>query len=1343
MKKNIIISTIFILLMSFSSFVSGREVPGEREKSKAENNSQPPLKSVAEACLAASANTELNIGNVRCRINSGGDMWWDLISNARYEIPKGSKKTSMFAGALWIGGTDVNGQLKLAAQRYRAYGNDFFTGPLSIDGTASIDGETCIKYDKLNVIYRKDVDEFITWFADKASYPDYQIPKYFYTYPAHGDVTKNQSYYLAPFFDYDGDGNYNPDAGDYPYYDIENELCHDTITTLETQHGYVHGGILADQVLKGDQTIWWVFNDKGNIHSETKGAPIGLEIRAQAFAFATNDEINNMTFYSYEIINRSTYTLQETYMSLWTDPDLGGPKDDYIGCDVVRGLGYCYNGDQFDEDYQGAFGYGSQPAAVGIDFFQGPYLDPDGIDNPAFYFEDSSGVSVPQNCNEAINGVNFGDGIVDNERYGMRRFVYHNNTGVPEYMVDPTYAFEYYNFLRGIWKDFTKMLYGGNAHVSSGAYGPACDFMFPDETDPCHWGTGGIPPNGPTKWTEETAGNIPHDRRFMQSAGPFTLRPGALNYITVGLPWARATTGGPFASVELLRRTDDKCQKLFDNCFKVIDGPSAPDLTFQELDKEIIIYLSNKATSNNYLEKYEEGDPSIISPTGIKYDSIYHFEGYQIFQVSDISVSAADIYDANKARLVAQCDIKNNVSRIINYHYSEDLGAVVPREEVNGANQGIVHSFRIVEDLFATGDKKLVNNKKYYYLALAYAHNEYEKYSQDYDNQIPGVASLNGQKLAYLAGRKNISTYVAIPHIPAPEYSGTEVNSKYGSGPKITRIEGQGNGGRALELTKATREAIVANNFVANVVYENGRGPVEIKVVDPLNVKPGNFVLRFDPTSAPANKLDSAKWVLDEYDASGNIISSHYAHRPISTVTDQLFLNLGFSVSIIQGLYPGEQAHPTNGFIEGTIEFADSTKRWLTGVPDGEGPIVLNWIRAGSSKGDESSEYNDVEGDPGQYYEKILGGTWAPFKLVSCSRDNPGLKSSAVVINLQNKMSELYSVDVVFTPDKSKWSRCPVVETCDDAALSEGNASKFSLRASPSVDKDGKSGTADATYDGFATGMGWFPGYAINVETGERLNVCFGEDSWLVGENGRDMLFNPTSNFMSPMGEPLFGGKHFLYIFSHNGDAASSSPAYDEGKWAYDKIAIASTISRRHLFRGIIWCSMPMLAPNQKLLSTEVRVRIRVSRPYEVNYSTTGSEAPVNNNYPMYKFNTNDIATTINNTEVAKSALDLINVVPNPYYASSYYEENQLDNRVKITNLPSICTVSIYTVDGVLIRRFTRDDPNSTYLDWDLKNSSNIPISGGLYIIHVNAPGIGERSIKWFGSMRVIDLNSF
>lgn len=114
---------------------------------------------------------------------------------------------------------------------------------------------------------------------------------------------------------------------------------------------------------------------------------------------------------------------------------------------MQRGLGYCYNGKAVDGTGQ-IEAYGDQPPAIGIDFFQGPYMDPDGIDNPKYnIYTDADGNTIyEQICDESINGVNFGDGIVDNERFGMRRFVYHNNTGVPNYMTDPDIAIEYYNF---------------------------------------------------------------------------------------------------------------------------------------------------------------------------------------------------------------------------------------------------------------------------------------------------------------------------------------------------------------------------------------------------------------------------------------------------------------------------------------------------------------------------------------------------------------------------------------------------------------------------------------------------------------------------------------------------------------------------------------------------------------------------------------------------------------------------------------------------------------------------------------------------------------------------------
>ncbi len=184
----------------------------------------------AAGCSAASGFRFLDIGNVRCRINTGGDMWWDLPGGigSQYFIPKAGTATSMFSGSLWIGGLDINNQLKLAAVRYRQVGNDYWTGPLTVDATAAVDQETCAKWDKHFLITRADVDQYIQWWnsTDRATeFPGYSIPKSITDWPAHGDVAKNQSFYMAPFFDNDGDGMYDPNAGDYPYYDIDNSLC--------------------------------------------------------------------------------------------------------------------------------------------------------------------------------------------------------------------------------------------------------------------------------------------------------------------------------------------------------------------------------------------------------------------------------------------------------------------------------------------------------------------------------------------------------------------------------------------------------------------------------------------------------------------------------------------------------------------------------------------------------------------------------------------------------------------------------------------------------------------------------------------------------------------------------------------------------------------------------------------------------------------------------------------------------------------------------------------------------------------------------------------------------------
>lgn len=1232
-------------------------------------------KSAAAACAPGSGRTDLDLNNVRALIFTAGDMWWDLNNSAKYEVPKGSNKHSAFASALWIGGVDNGGNLKVAAMTYRQTGNDFWPGPLKLED-ASVTSDVCLAYDRHWKITKKEVEEYVLGITPA---PTEAIA----TWPGNGDAANGYPFQLAPFIDLNGDGEYDPSYRDtsgvpeHPAYDISGDLG-------------------CDAKLFGDQTIWWVFNDKGNIHSETGGFPIGLEIRAQAFSFATNNALNNMTFYNYEIINRSTFTVQQTYFGQWIDSDVGNYLDDYVGCDVGRGLGYTYNGDAEDET---AVGYGVNPPAFGLDFFEGPFMDIDSLDGN------------PDPCIEpkAVNGLGFGDGIVDNERIGMSKYVYYNNdfsiTGNPEDAQD------IYNYLRGRWKDGTQMVYNGTTGYGTGV---PTNFMFPGDTDPLGVGqiVDGVSTNclPQSPWDETSAGNTPADRRFLQSAGPFTLAPGAVNTITVGAVWARASSGGPTASVELLRVVDDDAQALFDNCFAIINGPDAPATKVVELDKEIILLFGNTSDIIDYR------DTTAIPGFG---DVSYAFQGYQIFQLKDLTVTVNDLKDPSRARLVAQCDIEDSISQVINRNFDVNLEENVPVEEVNGANEGLRNSFRITTDQFATGDNRLINHKTYYYLVLSYAVAEKDQ------------ATFND---AYLAGRRTqgsatLQVYTAIPHINSPEFGGSVIQASYGDQPSLTRIEGRGNGGNVADLTDASIETILsAPYWMANPTYKVNEAPVNIKVVDPISVPEGDF--EFQLTGLD----DTDGWKLIH---NGDTVNSN---STLGASVEEVIQDWGLSLDVKQVVRPGDDETNGNGFITGSSEFADNTKRWLTFLQDEEGcENAANWIRSGISTNPDDATCDDVIGvDSLQAYEKVLGGTWAPFALASRHNDGPAY-STATLIQSTSFLNRVQSVNIVITPDKSKWSRCPVFETNDDATYSEGEVDKLDLRAAPSVNKEGQP-------DGSGTGFGWFPGYAINVETGERLNIAFGESSRLAQDNGRDMIFNPSPRtilFDNGLLQNILGGKHFIYVFNHNANSENDMPRYDEGNFIRTQLAAGTSAGKRRVFQDCIWTGIPIGVATQDLLATELSIKLRVGRPYEANYNASESAAaPINNNNPVYRFNTAEIFARKQNQTAAEGALSLINVVPNPYYAYSGYETGQLDNRVKITNLPQDCKITIYTANGTLVRTYDKGDPK-TSLDWDMKNQSGITISSGIYIIHVNVPGVGEKVVKWFGVLRPIDLDTF
>ena len=1279
----------------------------------------------AAACAPSSSAIELDVNNVRCLLHNGGDYWWDLASNPRYEIPKFPKdqaalaRHSSFAGSLWIGGVDETGQLRVAAQTYRQTGNDFWPGPLTADG-GTIDDVTCQKWDDHYKITKVEIGAFRAAYdlsvrnGSPFNVDDYPNVK---NWPAFGEDAAGNRVTLAPFVDVDGDPfTYSPSAGDYP--DIA--PC-------------VGGG-------EPDMAIWWVINDKGDVHTETGGEAIGVEIQVLAFAFSTSNAINDMTFYKYKVINKGAFVLEDTYMGQWVDSDIGNAFDDYVGCDTVRGLGFAYNGDPNDET---AGGYGVFPPSLGLDFFQGPYGD-------------------------------------DGNRIPMKYFVYYENDF--SLRGNPEVATHFYGYLRGFWKDGSRMVDNGqNGYPGSGS-GPETDYMYPGDPGWCAAG------GGSGGWSEISASNPPYDRRFVQSAGPFTLQRGAVNDIIVGAVWARGNYNDNLGSVCELLTADDIAQALFDACFQLLDGPDAPELAIEEFDQQLLLTWDypNRLLTNNYNENYLQADPVLVSQ--LISDSLFAFEGYIVYQLKDASVSASQIFDTEKARIVAQSDIRNDVSTIVNRVETNVPGlnqpVIVDQVMVQGANEGISRSVSVTEDLFATGaDRRLKNYTTYYYGIVAYAYNN---------------VTSDGRQ--FVQGNRGFLNVSGVPHKIRFESFGTVVGADYGDGVQITQTAGVSNGGNYVKLSPETTNQILSQNTVSNITYQAGYAPIKVKVTNPKEVHASDYTVRvytpgltdlatrFVAGSTDTIAITATDTILDStfvewelFEGSTSIFTSTYVQRSQKRVnsytvtnrpeplagTERPIAGHGISISVSDIGEAGDTL--VDGVIGATLTFDDPMAAWLTGVQDDDAFEPWDWIKSGDETGDKGHEIpaqkvNRIF-DKEEYFEKILGGTWAPFAMTKEFTNNdasgevrPGIRvnttnaatASAASPQQMVNLSELPDVDVVFTSDISKWSRCLVIETASSQDLGSG-AFPMSARWEYPIENPEDLTPNTSSSMSLRQGYSWFPGYAIDVNTGRRLNIFFGENSWDRLNNGNDMLFNPTSS-VGPTGD-LVGGRHFVYVstvtydgcasfFNHlaNGTqrgSGSNLVLFEPGSTSTLDLDSADT---RTIYNTVAWVGLPLLNSSFTFtkphdIPTTARVELRVNQPIRSRANVT--------DYPVYTFSTDDIAAQTQVTDQAKaSIMEDIRVVPNPYYAYSRYEKSQLQTLVKITNLPQRCKIRIFTLNGTMVRSYSKDNDQPDQ-EWDLKNQDGVPVASGVYIIHVDGDQLGEAVLKFFAVMPEIDLNAF
>lgn len=255
-----------------------------------------------------------------------------------FKVPytaKGSPYT-IFASSPWIGGYR-DGELKITAQTYpNEVVFDLYTGPL-LEGAETLDSN-CIQFSHIWEISREDILRHIEDYESDGEITD-TIPSVF-GWPAEGnaffsainhfDLPASHHGGWAEFFDLNQNGIYEPQLGDYPAVNLK--------------------GIYRIP----EDMMWMVFNDQGP-HTESGGAPLGVEIQLTVFGFNCQDNsiLNNALFNTYKVINQNTVSLDSVYFGIWSDYDIGCSTDDYSGCDTSRNTEFAYNKNPMDGDGSG------------------------------------------------------------------------------------------------------------------------------------------------------------------------------------------------------------------------------------------------------------------------------------------------------------------------------------------------------------------------------------------------------------------------------------------------------------------------------------------------------------------------------------------------------------------------------------------------------------------------------------------------------------------------------------------------------------------------------------------------------------------------------------------------------------------------------------------------------------------------------------------------------------------------------------------------------------------------------------------------------------------------------
>jgi len=274
-------------------------------------------------------------------VNDGNGLYWPCGIEGR--------KSSIFQDGLLFGG-NIDGEA-------RVYGSMFRTSmqPGNIDTNGQVgnpeDTQFSIRKTRNDWELLPDGDE------------KNRLKNDWYHWPVHLG---------APYIDNDFDGFYNPE--------IDNPVAY------------------------GDEINWMVMNTADDeLSSFLYGIPgIAIESQLSIYAYKRDDDLKDVVFKQYRLYNKSEKDVKDMFFAYWSDPDLGDASDDYVGCDSLLNLMYCYNATNYDDIY-------GLPPAVGYLLLQGPIVSSLQTDSAYFFSKWIEGYKNSESTSFTpfINGDNF------------------------------------------------------------------------------------------------------------------------------------------------------------------------------------------------------------------------------------------------------------------------------------------------------------------------------------------------------------------------------------------------------------------------------------------------------------------------------------------------------------------------------------------------------------------------------------------------------------------------------------------------------------------------------------------------------------------------------------------------------------------------------------------------------------------------------------------------------------------------------------------------------------------------------------------------------------------------